>query len=115
MASLPKGAPESEQRAGPPDQSANVDREATALLTPAPYSSSTGDAPTVVDYKPNPSDAVTMMEAGPPRSPVPSPAQSDEPTLPQGPCWGSDMKSLLYSPTLSTPTRPSSAALFGLA
>lgn len=94
MASLPKGAPEPEQSADPPGQSANIDREATALLTPAPYSSSTGDAdaPTVVDSTPdpsaNPSDAVTMIEAGTPRSPVPFPAHSDQPTLPPGTLLG---------------------------
>ena len=91
MASLPKGAPEPEQSADPPGQSANVDREATAVLTPAPHSSSTGDAPTVVDYTPdrsNPSDAVTMIDAGTPRSPVPFPSQSVEPTLPPGTLLG---------------------------
>lgn len=94
MASLPKGAPESEQSAGPPDQSANIDREATAVLTPAPSSTSTGaaDSPTIVDYTPdppaNPSDAITMIEAGTPRSPVPFPSQSVETTLPPGTLLG---------------------------
>ena len=90
MASLPKGAPESERSAEPPDQSSVVDREATALLTPAPYSSSAGDAdaPTLVDYTPSPSDAATMVDAGTRPSPVPFRPQSDEPTLPPGTLLG---------------------------
>src|ERR1051326_8721897 len=90
MASLPKGAPESERNADPPDQSSTVDREATALLTPAPHSSSAGDAdaPTLVDYTPNPSDAVTMVDSGTPPSPVPLRAQPNEPMLPAGTLLG---------------------------
>src|SRR5689334_21564815 len=94
MASLPKGAPESERSAEPPDQSSPVDREATALLTPAPYSSSAGDADaaTLVDYAPdpsaNPSDAATMVDSGTPRSPVPFRAQPGEPMLPPGTLLG---------------------------
>src|SRR5947209_3460473 len=94
MASLPKGAPEPEQSARPPDQAEKPEREATALLTPPPSSAATrdSDAATLVDYIPersvNPSDSANVIERGTPRSPVPFPGHSDQATLPPGTVLG---------------------------
>jgi len=108
MASLPKGAPEPEQSARPPDQPTQVDREATALLTPPPSSAplaGTSDAATIVDYTPPPtvssseaatvvdyrppsgSDAPTLLDAGP-RQPVSPQLHSMQPMLPPGSVLG---------------------------
>ncbi len=109
MPTSPKGAPEPERSARPPDQPTQVDREATALLTPPPSSAAqpgTSDAATVVDYMPpsmansseaatvvdyrppSGSDAPTMLDAGGPRQPASPQLHSMQPMLPPGSVLG---------------------------
>jgi eukaryotic-like serine/threonine-protein kinase len=95
MASLPKGTPDPEHSGRPPDQPTQVDREATALLTPPPSSPDSGaafDAPTLVDHTPaasvNPHDAPTILDAGTPRQPAPPDLGPSQPMLPPGTVLG---------------------------
>ncbi len=94
MSNLPKRFPEPGQSGVPPDRPQQEDRDATAVLTPAPRSNSSQtpppDAPTLVDLGPtsgpvSAADAPTMIDAGllPPKRPQES-FQPNQPMLSVG-------------------------------